>query len=639
MIALPAIAGTALLVCGRRADRVAPSTSVTVAVAATALAILNALDRPEVSAPFLTGIPLSLGVDGLSAVMIVTVTAIVTAVLIFAAGDLRPDEPEARFHGLMLMFSAAMLVTVTAQNLLTLLFAWELMGAASYALIGFRWRDEQRAASGTVAFLTTRTADLGMYLAAGAAVAGGSLALTLDTLPTLAEPWRDVVAAGILVAALGKSAQLPFSFWLSRAMAGPSPVSALLHSATMVAAGAYLLLRLEPLLHSTGWAGPATAWIGVLTALALGAVAVCQSDLKQLLAASTCAQVGLMVMAAGAGGVVAGTGHLVAHAITKSLLFLCAGAWLTALGTRNLTGLRGSARAYPVVGVTFTIGALSLAGVPPLALWPTKDAILSAARESSTALYLAAWAAAALGTVYAGRALTLVWTVGRRTTVARPVDPALSDGITARGEVTAATNEIRNHWDEEEVGTRRVNTAQALPLSVLALCAVAAGAAVLPVVHNGFARVLGDSAPTIGWWEPVISGLVAVLAVATVATLIRRRGELSAVPFLTSWLGLESAVDRLVVAPVFTLARGLARFDDQVLDRGVRAAARGALAAADGLDRDAEHSIDRAVRGIGRAAGGVGRLARRPETGLVHQYFAQAVVGIVVLAVVLLVLR
>src|SRR5919202_6663872 len=206
--------------------------------------------------PYLDGISFGLGMDGLSAAMVVTVAIITLAVLVFAAGEFR----SVRFYALMLLFAAAMLVTVTATTLVTLLMAWEVMGATSYALIGFWWREERRVRSGLVAFLTTRATDLGMYLAAGAALAGGARGLELDQLAGLPDGWRDVVAAGLVIAALGKSAQLPFSFWLSRAMDGPSPVSALLHSATMVAAGAYLLLRMEPLLDATAWAAVTVAW-------------------------------------------------------------------------------------------------------------------------------------------------------------------------------------------------------------------------------------------------------------------------------------------------------------------------------------------------------------------------------------------
>lgn len=234
--------------------------------------------------------PFSFAVDGLSATMLVTLAVILVAVLVFAAADIGASL---RFYVLMLVFAVAMAITVTATNIVTLLVGWEIMGAMSYALIAFWWREPRRATSGAIAFLTTRAGDLGLYLAAGAAFANGQTDLSGLS--------GDLVAAGIVIAALGKSAQLPFSFWLSRAMDGPSPVSALLHSATMVAAGAYLLIRVNPLLEQTGWAGPVVAWVGVITALVLGAVAVAQTDFKQMLAASTCSQVGFMVLAAGTG--------------------------------------------------------------------------------------------------------------------------------------------------------------------------------------------------------------------------------------------------------------------------------------------------------------------------------------------------
>jgi len=321
------------------------------------------------SAPLFAGIPATVRVDGLSAVMVVTVAAITLAVLVFAAAESGPGENRGRFFGLMLIFAGAMLLTVTAATLALLLMGWEVMGAASWALIGYWWREPRRVTAANTAFLVTRGADLGLYVAAGAAVAGGAGSLALASLPYAARPWLTVITVGVVLAAFGKSAQLPFSFWLSRAMEGPSAVSALLHSATMVAAGAYLLLRTRPLLEASGWGAPAVAWTGAATALALGLVAVAQTDLKQLLAASTCAQVGFMVLAAGAGGVAGGTLQLVAHAAVKSLLFLAAGAWLAALGTRQLPALRGAARQYPLVGVTFTIGAAVLAGLPPGSLW------------------------------------------------------------------------------------------------------------------------------------------------------------------------------------------------------------------------------------------------------------------------------
>ncbi len=335
LVAVPLVAGLGMLILGHRANPWAPGVGLAAATAALVLAVTVTVGRPTVSVPLLAGIRAGIAVDGLSAVMVLTVTAITLAVLVYAAGEFARHEARARFFGLMLIFSSAMLLTVTATDLVVLLGAWEVMGAMSYALIGFWWSDPHRVHSATLAFLTTRTADLGMYLAAGAALAGGVGTLSLAALSGARGPWLAVVTAGLVLAAIGKSAQLPFSFWLSRAMDGPSPVSALLHSATMVAAGGYLLLRLHPLLAATSWAGPTVAWIGVATAVLLGVVALAQSDLKQLLAASTCSQVGFIVLAAGVSTVGGGTLQLVAHAATKSLLFLGAGAWLHALAPRT----------------------------------------------------------------------------------------------------------------------------------------------------------------------------------------------------------------------------------------------------------------------------------------------------------------
>jgi NADH-quinone oxidoreductase subunit L len=369
-----------------------------------------------VAVPFMADTDFALSVDALAALMLPTLAVVSLLVLVFSAGEI--DESPGRFHGLMLLFVSSVALTATATTLPTLLFAWELMGATSYALIGFWWRDSDRMTAGLTAFVTTRTADVGLYVAAAAALAGGA-GLALADLADSSPGWRDVVAAGIVVAALGKAAQLPFSFWLSRAMEGPSPVSALLHSAAMVAMGGYLLLRMSPLLASTGWAGPTTAWIGATTALLMGAVAVGQRDLKQLLAASTSAQLGFVVMAAGVASVSGGAAHLVAHASTKALLFLAAGAWLTALGTKRLTGLAGAARRWRLAGWSATVGALALAGTAPLSLWATKDAVLAAALEESPWLYAAGLAASALSAGYAGKILVVLW---RRAPHPRPVE-------------------------------------------------------------------------------------------------------------------------------------------------------------------------------------------------------------------------
>lgn len=612
LVLVPSAVGVTLLLTGRRADRSAGPVAVLVGLAGLALAAVVAVERPHVSAPFLGIVPggdLGLAVDGLSAVLVVTVTAVAAAVTAFAVADVPAGAPRARFFGYLLLFTAAMLMTVTATTLPALLLAWEVMGATSYALIGFRWDVPGKVAAGTTAFLTTRAGDLGLYVAAGAALAGTG-SLRLDDLATADGGWRDVAAAGIVLAALGKSAQLPFSGWLSAAMAGPSPVSALLHSATMVAAGGYLLLRTQPLLAATGWAATATAWTGVLTALVLGAIACGQRDLKQLLAASTAAQIGFVVLAAGAGATAGGTGQLVAHAAVKAGLFVAAGAWLTSLGTKQLAGLRGAARRHPGVGAAATVASLALAGVPPLSLWATKDEIL--AGVDGAALRIVALAAAALSAAYAGRILVVV--------LGRP--DAEADGDAS--------------LDLEERGSRRVPPAATGIAVVLAVGAVGLGALALHPVADAGKAVLDageQSAPTAA--ELFTSG---ALAVVVLALTLWRPGLVTAAARtpLAGWLGLKGL---LSPRPVLAVARAAAAVDDRVIDRAVWAVAAGVRRVAAGASRADADVVDGAVRAVAAGARSAGAAARRPQTGLLHQYYVQAVAGLAVLLVLLLVVR
>ncbi|TDB76447.1 NADH-quinone oxidoreductase subunit L, partial [Actinomadura sp. KC216] len=511
-----------------------------------------------------------LAVDGLSAVLLVTLAVVLVAVLAYAAAD----GYGVRFYVLVLLFGAAMAVTVTASDLLLLLMGWEVMGAMSYALIGYAWPDAERVRSADIAFLTTRAADMGLYAAAGFAVAGAH-SLRLDALAQADAPWRNLIAAGVVVSALGKSAQLPFSFWLSRAMAGPTPVSALLHSATMVVAGAYLLLRLRPLLDATGWAATAVSWAGALTALLLGAVALAQRDLKQLLAASTCAQIGFMVLGAGAGAAEGGAAHLVAHAAVKSSLFLCAGVWLTRRGSDRL------------VDVVFGVGAIALAGVPPLSLWVTKDAVLGGVGERSPALLGVGFAASVLSAAYAGKAVLWLLRPGERV---------------------------------------RVPVSQRIPLAGLGVAAACLGG-VLGVF--GLPGISDDV--TLKAWEMALSGVLAVLTVGVVVAVRERVPEPA---WALDWLRLERAAVVVVARPTLAAARALVRFDDRVVDGAVRAVARGGRWTAGLTGRRVELPLDGLVALTGRAARGLAALARRPQTGQLHLYYAQAAVVLAVLAVI-----
>lgn len=634
LVLVPAVVG-GVLSMARRAERAAAPISLATATMTVALSAMVAWQRPEASIPFMAGADFALEVDALSALVVSTVSVVTLLVLVFSVADIQRSS--ARFHGLMLLFGSAAALTATAATLPTLLFAWEVMGATSYALIGFWWREDHRVSAGLTAFVTTRAGDLGLYAAAAAALAGGA-GLALSDLPGSSPGWRHVVALGVLLAACGKAAQLPFSFWLSRAMEGPSPVSALLHSAAMVAMGGYLLLRTEPLLAATGWAGPVAAWVGAVTALLLGAVAVAQRDLKQLLAASTAAQLGFVVMAAGLSTVAGGAAHLVAHASTKALLFLAAGSWLAALGSKDLVGLQGVARRWRLVGASATVGALALAGVAPLSLWATKDVVLATAREESLWLYGVALVASALSAAYAGKLLVVIWRPVRR--------PNSHDGATL----------------QEQAGSDgpRIARQEQVAITVLAVGAAALGVLALPPAGGALARAVdeGEGLHVL----PLELAVSAVLAVGVVLAVARW-----GVPeprWALDWLGLDRAADALVVRPVLRLARALAQLDDGVLDRTVMAAATGALAVAaraaifdhqvfdrgvEALSRGSlraaraaavadDEGIDAVVEGSARRIRTLGALARRPQTGQLHHYYVQAVAvfaaGLLLLATV-----
>ena len=601
---VPTVAG-GILALAPRADRFAAATGMSVTAVVSALAVVVAIERPTVSVPFIAGADFALTVDDLSALVIPVVAIVALLVVIFAAADITTTP--ARFHGLMLLFVASVMVTASAATVPTLLLAWELMGAMSYALIGFHWQRPDAMSAGSVAFVTTRTADLGLYLAAGAALAGGA-GMALADLPAASDGWRHVIAAGVLVAALGKAAQLPFSFWLSRAMEGPSPVSALLHSAAMVAMGGYLLLRTAPLLDVTGWAGPTAAWIGMATAVVLGVVAVAQRDLKQLLAASTSAQLGFVVAAGGLGAVAGGSAQLVAHAFTKAALFLAAGAWLTTLGTKDLGRLGGVALRWRVLGAAAVVATLALAGVAPLSLWATKDTVLAAALDHSPWLYGVGLLASVLSAVYAAKIVAVVARPGiRRVSASFEVSPP-------RGAVA--------------------------PVFVLAIGAAVAGVLALPPAGTALADALDDgSVATSTAIELAVSAVLAAIVVALVwwrgvsETLWSRE-----LPWAADWLGLERGVRAVVVRPALRLATALARADKR-LDAAVESTAAATTRFARRTARIDSDGVDGAVEGAARLAGRLGVLARRPQTGQLHQYYLQIVIVLFLAVVVLVFVR
>ncbi|MHB1340807.1 MAG: NADH-quinone oxidoreductase subunit L [Coriobacteriia bacterium] len=340
--------------------------------------------------------------DPVSAAMVVVVTLVGVAVQVYSVGYMHRDGRIGWYYAVLSLFTAAMLTLVLADNFLQLYMAWEVMGLCSYLLIGFWHEQEAPRKASLKAFLTTRVGDVGFAL--GLAVMYVTTG-TFDFAVVLHDyTWAPGVATAVallfLFGAMGKSAQVPLHVWLPDAMAGPTPASALIHAATMVAAGVYLVARALPIFEASGVALTVTLTVGAITALVGGLLAAVQHDIKKVLAYSTISQLGYMFVALGAGGLVAGMYHLITHAFFKSLLFLGAGVIIHASHTQDMREMGGLRRFMPVTTVVFGIGSLALAGVPPFSGFWSKDEILTVLYHEHHYLALAISLAAAFVTAF-----------------------------------------------------------------------------------------------------------------------------------------------------------------------------------------------------------------------------------------------
>jgi NADH-quinone oxidoreductase subunit L len=359
--------------------------------------------------------------DPLTAVMLVMITFVGLMIFIYSVGYMAHDENFTRFFCFLSLFSGAMLGVVIANSLLLLFMCWEIVGLTSYLLIGFWYQKPAAAAAAKKAFLTTRIGDLGLligmvwlYAQAGTLLfydngAGclehGALSSLVAQTTSVGMAVSTAIALLIFCGAVGKSGQLPLHVWLPDAMEGPTPVSALIHAATMVAAGVFLVARVYPLMSaalpgamiSATTALKVVAWVGAITAVFAACIAVAQNDIKRILAYSTVSQLGYMMLGLGVGGVAVGMFHLITHAFFKALLFLGAGSVIHGCGEeqdiRRMGGLR---RLMPVTFATYAAGMLALCGFPLFSGFWSKDEILHAAHGWSLSqgpFYLGAFGA------------------------------------------------------------------------------------------------------------------------------------------------------------------------------------------------------------------------------------------------------
>jgi NADH-quinone oxidoreductase subunit L len=562
------------------------------------------LPLPDISWVVITdGFNFNLGLimDSLTAVMLIVVTVVSLMVQIYSQGYMHGDPGYHRYFAFMSLFSASMIGLVMADNLLFLFVFWELVGLCSYLLIGFWYHRPAAADAAKKAFIVTRLGDFG-FLAAilalyyntgtfdiaelhGLAITGALAGTTLT--------WA---AIGIFSGAVGKSAQFPLHTWLPDAMEGPTPVSALIHAATMVAAGVFLVARTFPLFEHSVEALTTVAVIGGVTAIFAASMGLVMTDIKRVLAYSTISQLGYMMLGLGAGGIAIGIFHLFNHAFFKALLFLGAGSVNHATGTFDIRQMGGLHKVMPWTYATFVIASLSIAGIWPLSGFWSKDEILAASLANQPILFYLAMITVFMTAFYMFRVVFL----------------------TFGGEYRGGSPEAHSAHPHESPPVMVV------PMVVLAFLAVVSGwfnvtgqfgAFLGHGETHGFAEgFFGILTHPLPWLSLILAGLGILLAYAI---------------YSAKWLSAERIGS--LFKPLYTLFYRKYWFDELYEDIIVRIALlKGLFAGFQVFDNNA---VDGAVNGVANATIAGGRAIRRTQTGQLQLY--GLVIGIGILAIVL----
>lgn len=540
--------------------------------------------------------------DPLSSIMALVVSWIAAPVILYSIGYMRDEEAHRRFFALIALFTGAMLSLVLAGDYLLLYLSWEIVGFCSYLLIGHETQSEKSSRAALKAFEVTRIGDMGLLVGIALMLSRvGSLSFAhifAGVSQSAGEPLWMAAALLLLMGAAGKSAQFPLHWWLPDAMAGPTPVSALLHSATMVAAGVYLLARSLPMIHSVPLAHSGMLWIGVVTALVAAASACVQTDLKRLLAYSTMSQIGEMFIALAIGNTLPGIFHLLAQATFKATLFVAAGIIVKQAGTNDLSKLHaGSRSAY----IGFLAGALSLSGFPPLAGFWSREAISRTAHGWITVMLLLL---ALLSGFYISRAFLLAF--ASRPERGEQTPWTMRAGVYALAAFTLAAGFLQSPWSHGWLG-RFLLSPQSTHLGLDSLYDPAL-ATIGWIVAIGLYRHHQSDAPA--WWRvPLQTGLGTDL--------------------------LPSAV----VRAAFAFARMLRWVEECVFNR----AAEGAVEAVLSLARTGALLDARAINGpvmaTAEGLGVLGAKVRELQTGKIYHYLAAVFAWILVIAVVTLAIR
>lgn len=583
-------------------------------------------------------------VDGLSIMMYFLVGVVGFLVFTYAKGYMEGDVRFTWFFVSFSLFAGGMLVLVSAPNLIQLIVGWELVGVASYLLIGHYWEDFANVDAANKAFMVNKVADAGLFLGAiimAVSVGSFDFEAIIDVVVRGEAGMLSQYAfwAGLLVffGAMGKSAQFPLHVWLPDAMAGPTPVSALMHAATMVTAGVYLLGRLFPFyIDVEGMFGGDVRNIiivvGGLTLFLTGFIAIVQDDIKKVLAYSTVSQLGYMVAAMGAGAYTAGLFHLFTHAFFKALLFLGAGSVIHAVHSNSMFDMGGLRKKMPITFWTFIIGTLALIGIFPFAGFFSKDEILASmaysgshGQDVANFILVLGVAGAFVTAFYMTRAVALTF-----------------------------FGEYKGH------GTPHESPAfMAYPLVGLAFFAVTAGWLNIPGVYTGFTDWLAMRVPLTGLgdhhaesfnWPLVFITTALVLTAVAVGWLLygkdketQKARDSFRIPFLFPlWENLyyidDFYMDGIVRPVMGPLARVVLWIDMNVVDGIVNGVGASSLKLATAVRATDEVVVDGVYNAAGAATGASGGVLRRTFTGRIQQYAAFSFIGVIVIAVLFIIL-
>ena len=562
-------------------------------------------------------IDMALLADPLSITMALFITGIGSMIHLFAIGYMHGDPKFSKFFLYLNLFVFSMLMLVLGENLLVTFLGWEGVGACSYFLISFWHTRPSAATAGKKAFVTNRIGDWGVMLAmflgftTVGSVSYGALNHAAEE-GGIATSTATGIALLLFVGAVGKSAQLPLYLWLPDAMEGPTPVSALIHAATMVTAGVFLMTRMNPMLAAAAdWAPEIIAWTGAITALFAASIAVAQNDIKKVLAYSTVSQLGYMFLAVGSGAYVAAIFHMITHAFFKALMFLGSGSVIHGMHEEQDMRRMGALRVMmPVTAGTFIIGWLAIAGVPPFAGFWSKDEILLFTLASSPVLYVIGLITAILTAYYMTRQVLMVFFGEAR--------------WESHAEDQGAHGEVRPHESPPVM---------LAPLVVLAGLSIVGGVIQLPsfgIIPKGWRHKLED------WLHPVVEPGEAV---------IKGTSAYDAKVWLAV-LAIACALSGIALAVAVYGRRRLRAIEPQLLadgwryDAGVSAFMGGpGRRAFDALARFDARVVDGAVNGVATLVASTSGRVRRLQTGNVRSYAGIVGAGVVLVLIWFVIVR